>query len=621
MVAAGSGGDPAMVGRVRRDLRRMSDKIGNLELAVIGNCQVAALVDHLGRMVWACLPRPDGDPILCALLSEKLGESPDGVFSVELQDQTSCTQSYLRNTAILETRLYDSAGGGIKITDYAPRFRLRGRMHRPMSLVRIVEPLGGRPIVRLRFRPCSNYGAQRPQRVAGSHHLSFIAEELRYRLTTTASLSALQEEGPVIVDEPIAFILSPDETIEESPTALASSWLNQTREYWQEWIRGLAVPFDWQEAVIRAAITLKLCTFEDTGAVLAALTTSIPEIAGSERNWDYRFCWLRDSFFVVQALNRLGATRTMEAFLRYLDQTVARSRARDLQPLYGITGESVLEERIAPALQGFRGMGPVRIGNLAYQQLQYDVYGAVILAARQLFFDQRLTSMAGEAQFARLEPLGEQAYACFEKPDAGPWEFRGRERVHTFSGVMCWAGVERLARIARHLGLNDRAQVWSSRAARMRDRIIEKSWNARRGAFVAAYDCDDLDATALLLPELGLVEANDPRFLSTLAAVERELVSGDLVHRYRHADDFGVPVNTFTMCSFWYVNALAAVGRLGEARVCFERLLARRNAVGLFSEDIDPVSGEQWGNFPQTYSMVGIITSAVRLSRPWEEIL
>ncbi len=594
---------------------------GNLELAVIGNCQVAALVDQLGRMIWACLPRPDADPVLCALLSKELGDSPDGVFSVTLKDQRSSTQGYVRNTAILETRVFDADGGGIKITDFAPRFRQRGRMFRPMTLVRIVEPLAGRPIVHVRFKPRANYGAELPQRITGSHHFSYGANNLCYRLTTTASLSAIQDEGPVILDAPIVFILASDETIEESPTALVNGWLEQTREYWQEWIRGLAVPFDWQDAVIRAAITLKLCTYEDTGAVLAALTTSIPEISGSERNWDYRFCWLRDSFFTVQALNRLGATRTMEAFLRYLDQTVARSSARNLQPLYGIAGEGQVEERIASALEGFRGMGPVRVGNLAYQQLQYDVFGAVILAARQLFFDQRLSSMAGEAQFTRLEPLGEQAYACFEMPDAGPWEFRGRERVHTFSAVMCWAGVDRLARIATHLGLQERAQLWRTRATQMRERIVLKCWSEKRGAFIAAYDSEDLDATALLLPELGLIEATDPRFLSTLAAIERELVMGDLVHRYRHADDFGVPVNTFTMCSFWYVNALAAVGRTAEARVLFEKLLTRRNGVGLLSEDIDPVSGEQWGNFPQTYSMVGIITSALRLSRQWEEML
>ncbi len=594
---------------------------GNLELAVVGNCQVAGLIDSAGRMVWACLPRPDGDPVLCALLQRDQGECADGVFAVDLHDQKSCTQSYVRNTAILQTRLYDAAGSGIQITDFAPRFRQRGRVYRPMAFVRLIEPLGGRPVVRLRFRPLARYGAEVPQRIIGSHHISFATPDLRYRLTTTASLAALSGEGPLIIDSPVAFILAPDETMDDSPLTLAHTWLNQTCEYWQEWIRGLAVPFDWQDAVIRAAITLKLCTYEDTGAVLAALTTSIPEIKSTERNWDYRFCWLRDSFFTVQALNRLGATRTMEAFLRYIDQTVAGQPARDLQPLYGIAGERKLTEVLAPALQGFRGMGPVRIGNLAYEQSQFDIYGAIVLAARQLFYDHRLSSPGGEAQFNRLESLGEQAFECFGKPDAGPWEFRGLERIHTFSQVMCWAGVDRLARIARHLGLDERAALWRKRANEMRATILERGWSEARGAFVAAYDTPDLDATALLLPDLGLIEAGDPRFLSTLAAIERELVREDLVYRYRHADDFGVPANTFTMCSFWYVNALAAVGRQEEARRNFEKLLTRRNGVGLFAEDIDPVSGEQWGNFPQTYSMVGIITSALRLSRSWEEMM
>ena len=594
---------------------------GNLELAVIGNCQVAGLIDELGRMVWACLPRPDGDPVLCALLRKGLGASADGVFAVDLKDLASSTQRYLRNTAILETELTDSSGGALRITDFAPRFRQRGRMHRPMAFVRLIEPLQGRPVVRLRFKPRAHYGAQFPQRIVGTHHVTFEHLDQRYRLTTTASLSALTDEGSMVLDSALAFIIAADETIEESPLSLARNWLERTREYWQEWIRGLAVPFDWQDAVIRAAITLKLCTYEDTGAVLAALTTSIPEIRGSERNWDYRFCWLRDSFFVVQALNRLGATRTMEAFLRYLDQTIADQPAAELQPLYGIAGEKHLQENIAPALEGFRGMGPVRVGNLAYQQRQYDIYGAIVLAARQLFFDRRLAAPASASQFHRLEPLGEAALAFFEKPDAGPWELRGNERVHTFSAVMCWAAADRLARIASHLNLTDNAQRWRTHADAMRARILARSWSDERGAFVTAYDSRDLDATALLLPELGFIPAEDPRFLSTLSAIERELVREDLVFRYRHADDFGVPANTFTMCSFWYVNALAAVGRQEEARRHFERLLTRRNGVGLLSEDIDPASGEQWGNFPQVYSMVGIITSALRLSRRWEDML
>jgi len=593
----------------------------DLDLAVIGNCQVAALIDRRGRIVWMCLPKPDADPVFCALLRRDGGDSVSGVFAVDLQNMAEATRTYVRNTAIVETTLTDAQGNSLRITDFCPRFRSRGRNFRPMAMVRLVEPMKGRPIVKVRLRPRCDNGAGDPQRAAGSHHIRFLSAALNYRVTTNSSLSPLLDETAFVLGAPLAFILAPDETIEETPLNLAMSWLEETRTYWQEWIRGLAVPFDWQEAVIRSAITLKLCTYEDTGAVLAALTTSIPEVAGSVRNWDYRFCWLRDSFFVILALNHLGATNTMEGYLRYLDNIVARNPGGDLQPLYGINGEAHVEERVIEALDGYRGMGPVRVGNMAFGQIQHDVYGAVVLAARQLFFDQRLANPGDAAMFARAEVLGARAMKTFGTPDAGPWEFRGTERVHTFSAVMCWAACDRLARIAAHLKIDDRSAFWRGGADSMRAQILTRAWNSRKLTFVSAFGGDDLDATALLLPDLGFVEATDPRFVSTLAAIEQELVRGDLVFRYRHADDFGVPANTFTMCSFWYVNALAAVGRLDRARELFESLLRRRNSAGLLSEDIDPVSGEQWGNFPQTYSMVGVITCAIRLSRSWEEML
>ena len=592
-----------------------------LDLALIGNCQVAVLVDRLGNIVWACLPRPDGDPVFCALLKRDGARSPDGVFAIDLRDLVNARSAYLRNTAVLETTLADAHGGTLRITDFCPRFRRRGRVFRPMSIVRLIEPLGGRPVVTIRLKPLRDYGAGEPQCVAGSHHIRYIAPPLLYRVTTNGSLSSLLDESPFVLDGPIALILTPDETVEEAPLALAREWLDETLHYWLEWVHGLAIPFDWQEPVIRAAVTLKLCTFEDTGAVLAAVTTSIPEIAASGRNWDYRHCWLRDSYFVIQALNRLGATNTMEGYLRYLDRVVVRSPGGVLQPLYGIGGEARIEERLVESLDGYLGMGPVRIGNLAYEQTQHDVYGAVVLAARQLFFDQRLPSLGDRSLFIRLEVLGERAAAHFAQPDAGPWEFRGTSQVHTFSAVMCWAACDRLARIAAQLQIDDRAAFWRRRADAMRAEILLRAWSEPKRALTGAFEGTDLDATVLLLPDLGFLEATDSRFMATLDAVERELVRGDLVLRYAHADDFGVPTNTFTMCSFWYVNALASVGRASEARDLFERLLTRRNTAGLFSEDIDPQSGRQWGNFPQTYSMVGIITSALRLSRSWEEML
>ncbi len=593
----------------------------DLDLGVIGNCEVAGLVDQLGRLVWGCLPRLDGDPAFNALLTREGGDSATGVFAVELQGQAEARRSYVRNTAVLETVLHGSQGEVVRVVDFCPRFRGRGRVFRPMMYVRIVEPLAGRPVVRVRLRPASGYGEAEPLRHSGSHNICFFTSSVRYRVTTNASRTAVADGSWFVLDAPTAFVIGPDETLDEAPLTIARRFRDATVEYWQEWVRSLAIPIEWQEAVIRAAITLKLCTYEDTGAVLAALTTSIPEHGGSERNWDYRFCWLRDSYFVIQALNRLGATRTMEAYLRYIDNVSTRSQHGPLQPVYGIAGETALAESVALALPGYRGMGPVRVGNLAWQQRQNDVYGAVVLAAAQAFFDQRLTAPGDLGLFQRLERLGDRATAIYAQPDSGPWEFRGMERTHTFSAAMCWAGCDRLQRMARVLGLHERAAHWGQRAAAMRETILGRAWNEQQQAFSGSFGGDELDATSVLLPELGIVSASDPRFLGTLAAVERDLKRGDWLYRYRHRDDFGTPVTAFTICAFWYVNALAAAGRREEAREHFQRLLQHRTSLGMLSEDIDPNTGELWGNFPQTYSMVGIINCAVRLSRPWEDVL
>jgi hypothetical protein len=588
---------------------------------VIGNCQVAALIDEQARMIWACLPRPDGDPVFSALLQKEGGDSDKGVFAIDMVDLTRSEQSYLRNSAIIETRLYDAHGGALRILDFAPRFRSRGRVFRPMMFVRSVEPLAGRPTLRLRLRPTEGFGERCAPGITGSHHIRYSADGLHYRVTTDASLAALLENRPVVLEQPLHFVIGPDETLQESPASLAREFLGATLTYWQEWVRTLAVPADWQDAVIRAAITLKLCTYEDTGAVLAALTTSIPEAANSGRTWDYRYCWLRDSYFVVQTLNRLGATRTMEAYLHYIDHIIASSTADQLQPLYGISGDPHAEEKIATSLSGYRGMGPVRFGNLAAEQIQHDVYGSVILAATQLFFDERLVRSGDQTLLERLYRLGKRAVATFEEVDAGPWEFRGKLQRHTFSATISWAGCDRLGRIARRVGDVIASREWSARASHMREEILKGAWSEERQSFTSAFGNRDLDATALLLPELGLLPATDPRFLKTLERIEQELRTGDLLFRYKHADDFGRPENAFTVCAFWYVNALAAVGRIEEARERFSRLLERRNPLGLLSEDISPASGELWGNFPQTYSMVGVIGSALRLSRSWEEIV
>lgn len=591
----------------------------SLDLAVIGNCQIAGLVDKHASMVWTCLPRFDSDPAFCSLLK---GDEPEsGFFAVELTNLDRSEQQYVTNTPILETILYDSNGSALKVVDYAPRFLQYGRLFRPVMMIRTLVPLQGSPQVRVRLRPLGDYGATRPTTTHGSNHIRYVLPGQTMRVTTDGSLSWILEESPFVLEEPTTLILGPDETVPDSVGKLSREFFGATKTYWQSWTRGLSIPFEWQEAVIRAAITLKLCTFEDTGAVIAAITTSIPEAPDSGRNWDYRFCWLRDSYFVVHALNRLGATKTMEAYLRYIINLATEAAGTDLQPVYSITGRSRLDERTVDNLAGYRGMGPVRVGNQAYQQRQNDVFGAVVLASTQYFFDRRLAHRGDEAAFQRLEIIGNRAAELYDKPDAGPWEYRGRECVHTYSSVMCWAACDRLAKIALHLRQPQRAQFWRRRADRIHREICRRAWSDQLQSFTASFESDQLDASMLLLHELDFLAADDPRFLSTLAAIESHLRRGNHLFRYAAPDDFGEPETAFNICTFWYIDALASVGRRDEARELFENMLTCRNSVGLLSEDLDPVTHEPWGNFPQSYSMVGLINAAMRLSKTWEEAL
>ncbi|MDA8255945.1 MAG: glycoside hydrolase family 15 protein [Betaproteobacteria bacterium] len=590
--------------------------MNTLDLALIGNCTVGALVDARAKIVWGCFPRFDGDPVFCSLLRDT---DDYGFSAVELADCERTEQHYLENTAILVTRLYDCHGGGIEVTDFAPRFGQYGRMFRPMMLVRHIRRLGGSPRLTLRVRPTCSDGAARPEVTWGSNHIRYVAPGLTLRLTTNASLTAILQETAFFLEDTVTLLLGADETVHEAANEVGRRFLVETTEYWSEWVRFLGIPFEWQEEVIRAAITLKLNAYDDTGAIVAAMTTSIPEAAGSERNWDYRYCWVRDGYFVVNALNRLGATRTMERYLGYIVNVAANAGDGVLQPVYGIDGRAALDEREIPSLIGYRGMGPVRIGNLAYRQVQHDVYGSVILAATHIFFDQRLVRRGDEALFHRLEVLGEQARRCYDQPDAGLWELRGSARVHTFSSVMCWAACDRLGRIAARLGLAERAAYWFGHATQMHATISKKAWNKKRGSFVSTFDGKAMDASLLLLAEVGFLDAADPRFAATVSAVEKDLRHGDFIFRYVEKDDFGEPENAFLVCTFWYVNALAALDRRDEARALFEKLLACRNRHGLLAEHIDPRSGEQWGNFVQTYSMVGLINAAIRLSVRWDQ--
>ncbi len=592
----------------------------DLHLGVIGNCSYGALVDTRGRIVWCCLPRFDADPVFCELL-DSAGEDDRGVFAIEIEDLARSEQAYLPNTAILVTRLHDSAGNACEITDFAPRFFSRGRTFRPLTLVRRVRPIAGTPRIRIVLEPRFDWGAELPALTRGSNHARYVGPGQTLRLTTNAPVSYVVGGTPFLLEEPLSMLLGPDESLEGGVEETARAFQEHTGHYWRTWTRRLALPLEWQDAVVRAAITLKLCTYEETGAIVAAMTTSIPEAPGSGRNWDYRYCWLRDAFFVVRALNSLAEVETMEGYLRYLNNVIElgdEGPAGHLQPVYGIGLEARLTERVVDTLSGYRGMGPVRAGNQAHEHVQHDVYGNVVLAASQAFFDRRLFSQPGAADFHRLEAVGERAFRMHDQPDAGMWELRTRANVHTSSSLMCWAACDRLAKIAAHLGKTDRAAHWREHARVARVSIEREAFSASLGAYTDAFGGSALDASLLLMLEVGFHDARDPRIAGTVAAVERALRRGDHLFRYASADDFGLPETAFNICTFWFIDALARSERGAEARALFDAILSQRNHVGLLSEDIDPRTGELWGNYPQTYSLVGIINAAMRLSAPWE---
>lgn len=594
----------------------------SLDLGLIGNGKIAALIDGRGEIVWCCIPRFDGDPVFCSLLAGSNRERA-GSFSIELTGESEFEQSYIAGTPILVTRVRNSRGDEIEVTDFCPRFEQSGKLYAPAVVARIVRARHGNPLITVRLTATRDYGcALREKKVTRKHTIDYAGEP-SLSLLTSLNASSIDLPNPVGREHGVSFIFGAGSAVAGSQPI--ETLLEKTLGYWKEWTAALKLPSKFKDAATRAAITLELNAYPETGAIVAALTTSIPEAPGTGRNWDYRYCWPRDAYFTVNALGRLGDVRTSARYLHFLLRVAEANGESVLVPMYSIDGGRIPEEKKADCLAGYRGMGPVHIGNKASVQAQNDIYGEAILTAEPLFRVRRgdevgedpVSARAGDkALFNRLEHFGEHAARLYDVPDAGLWELRGSTRVHTFSSVMCWAACDRLAAFASRLDLGDRARYWGDRAAKMHAVISQRSWNASKKAFTAAMEGESLDASLLLMPRLGFIKATDERFVQTVEAIERELKHGDFIYRYVEKDDFGLPENAFLVCTFWYIEALAAMGgeRRQQAINLFEHVLTARNKHGLLAEDLDTRTLEQWGNFPQTYCMSGIIDCAMTLS-------
>lgn len=584
------------------------------ELGIIGNCQLAALARADGAIVWCCLPRFDAEPVFGELLD------PDGgSFAIAPADGAIGVQRYLGNTNVLETR-FETEDGAFRVIDFAPRFLLFDRIFRPTKLIRIVEPLSGTPRVRVRCQPRLGWSKRVPRREHGSHHVSYLGFDNELRLTTDVPISYLDAEQPFALTGRRHFVLAWGAPVEEPLAPLCDRFLLQTEAYWERWVKHCDVPALFQQEVIRSALVLKLHCFEDTGAIVAAVTTSIPESPGSGRTWDYRYCWLRDAYYALDAFRLLGQFEEREGFTEFLLNVASSTRDLELAPLYRIDGRVDLDERVEPGWLGYEGGGPVRVGNAAARHRQHDVFGEMVLALAPVFFDARFRREQTDTALDLLVRLGRKALAVAGQPDASIWELRTEWTPQTFSGVMCWAAADRAHRVtSRHRP--SLAQEFADGAARVRSEVLARAWSDPLGALASSYGGHDLDASLLQIATLRFLPTSDPRLRATVDAIRRGLADGGWLLRYRSDDGFGRPSVAFVICTFWLVEALAVLGAKGEARTVLEHALAALSPTGLLAEDWSPSGKRLWGNFPQAYSHVGLLHAAFAASPSWAEAL
>jgi GH15 family glucan-1,4-alpha-glucosidase len=528
------------------------------------------------------------------------------------------TQRYLENTNVLETT-FDTPEGRFRVIDFAPRAILYDRIFRPPQIYRIIEPLSGTPRVTVACDPKLGWSKATPRATQGSNHVEYEGFANRLRLTTDIPLAFLGGR-PFVLTERRHLALSWGAPIEEALAPLAERFLGETLRYWRRWVKHCNIPPLYQREVIRSALALKLHCYEDTGAIVAAMTTSIPESPGSGRTWDYRYCWLRDAYYALDAFGLLGHFEEREHFVQYLLNVAASSPDLDLSPLYKVDGTPVLEERVMADWPGFGGEGPVRVGNGAHEHQQHDVFGEMVLALTPVFVDERFSAERSPAALELVERLARKAIAVVGTPDAGIWEYRTEWKPQTFSSLMCWAAADRMAIVAsRHAP--GREAEFRAAADRIRREIAERAWSPEIGSYVGHYGGRDVDAALLQMATLRCFPASDARLRSTIEVTRKALSQDGWLMRYNLDDGFGRPQVAFIICTFWLVEALATLGRADEAAAVLRHVHAALSPLGLLSEDYETANLRMWGNFPQAYSHVGLIRAAFAASPRWSEFV
>jgi GH15 family glucan-1,4-alpha-glucosidase len=579
-------------------------------LGIIGNCAYLALIDKQAHVKWLCWPKFDSSFVFGGLLDDDKG----GEFSVSPIGAAYQTQQYyLENTNVLCTE-FSNGEEKFRVTDFAPRFYQNDRYFKPLMLVRKIEPLSGTPIIRVACEPRGEYGGIVPEKYMGSNHIRYMGLERGMRLTTNISLNYVMDQEAFILNETKYLVLTYGIPLEAPVASTAESFLEKTVRYWRDWITSTSIGTFHQDRIIRSALVLKIHQYEDTGAIIAAATTSLPEFHLSTRNWDYRYCWMRDTYYTLTAFNNIGHFEELKQYFNYIEN-VMKSEEDRFQPLYKINTQKDIVERELD-LAGYMGNKPVRIGNAAYTHIQNDVYGQVLVSLLPLYSDKRFLTSEERVYSKRLAQHAlNKIQATMNEPDAGLWEFRNLAQLHCYTFLFHWAGSLAAYKIAEFF----QDEQMAKQALRLKNEAaarIDACYDKRRGVFTQAVGSKNLDASCLQLITMNFLNPNTEQAKRHLQVMEQELRTPEgLFFRYKHEDDFGAPETTFLICAYWYVEALACVGRIDEAIEHFERLNQYANHLGLLSEDVDAKNGSQWGNFPQAYSHVGQVNAAYRIAK------
>ena len=585
----------------------------NLDYGVIGNCRTAALVSKTGSIDWLCFPDFDSPSIFAKLLDEEKG----GSFHIEVSDDYEISQKYNGNTNILMTR-FESAVDGFILFDYMPRYRTSELRHyMPPEIQRYIRVFKGAPKIRVVYDPKINYAREKVRHeIVGNYIKTHSVEdpEDKVYLYTSMDMEKILNREVIEIRDHQFFLLSYNQKLVTVDTNRILLEFERTKVYWLNFINRSRDYVEYSDMIKRSVLVLKLLSFQESGAMMAAITTSLPETIGETRNWDYRYCWLRDASMSIDTLLFMRQKSAAERFIGFVKRILKSSRNEPIQIMYGIRGERNLAEEILPHLSGYKNSHPVRIGNAAYFQEQNDSIGYLmdVIYKYYLYFPGTLDEI--EEIWEIIKNLVRAVLSSWRKPDRSIWEYRTKKEHFVFSKVMSWVAIDRASLIAELLQRDFYALTWRKEAEIIKKEIHEKGWDEELQTFTQTYDNTDADSSLLLMHFYDFIKPGDERFVKTVKYIKDNLYHEGLMYRYKAEDDFGMPSSSFTICTFWLIDALFVIGEREEAHEIFENMISYSNHLGLYSEDLDFKTKRQLGNFPQAYSHLAFINTAVLFS-------